>query len=88
MYIVRKVTKKSDGSVLTEDLGFVDSTDQFNMFINTKYYIDKYAITIPDIKSYGSGSRAITVVDLKKMKCPIVDGSIFTIVSTKYNKLV
>lgn len=88
MYIVKKVIKKMDGTTTTEHLGFVTTPEEFNSYIFNNYHKDGFAMTPPDIKTFGMGSKAITIVDMEKIKCPIVDGAIFTIVSIQDKKLV
>jgi len=91
-YRVRKVTEitKPDGTkeTVSEHMGFVDSPENFTEYIGNHYMTQRYALTPPDMKSYGVGSKAIKIVDLDKLKCPIVDGAVFTIVSEHDKKLI
>ena len=93
MYIVRKITKHFniegiEANETTEHLGFVSTPEEFNNYINNKYVSSNFAMSPPDTKTYGMGSKAVTIVDLNKIKCPIEVGAIFIIVSTQDKKLV
>ncbi len=93
MYIVKKITKlfSVDGNEPTthsEHLGFVATPEEFNIYLNNNYSKPNFAMTPPDIKTYGMGSKAVTIVDLDKINCPMESGVVFTIVSQQDKKLI